>query len=120
MTESVRTLTTIQRVSSSAVVATTIDHSPHSVSISATGQEAGLPNTNEWSRSMTWTPDSWRSKPVKQQPTYPDLDALRQAEKELAGSPPLVFAGEARRLRSHLRAVARGEAFLLPGGDCAE
>jgi 3-deoxy-7-phosphoheptulonate synthase len=69
---------------------------------------------------MTWTPDSWRTKPAAQQPTYPDASALAAAEKELAGSPPLVFAGEARRLRSQLRDVANGEAFLLQGGDCAE
>jgi 3-deoxy-7-phosphoheptulonate synthase len=69
---------------------------------------------------MTWTPDSWRSKPAAQQPSYPDADALDAVEKELAASPPLVFAGEARRLREQLRSVARGEAFLLQGGDCAE
>jgi 3-deoxy-7-phosphoheptulonate synthase len=69
---------------------------------------------------MTWTPDSWRSKPALQQPTYPHPDDLVRVEKELAGSPPLVFAGEARRLRRQLRKVARGEAFLLQGGDCAE
>lgn len=69
---------------------------------------------------MTWTPDSWRTKPALQQPSYPDPDELVRVEKELAGSPPLVFAGEARRLREHLRKVARGEAFLLQGGDCAE
>ncbi|MFV1970168.1 MAG: class II 3-deoxy-7-phosphoheptulonate synthase [Acidimicrobiia bacterium] len=69
---------------------------------------------------MTWTPDSWRSKPARQQPDYPDLEAVREVEKELAASPPLVFAGEARRLRSMLASVANGEAFLLQGGDCAE
>ncbi len=69
---------------------------------------------------MTWTPDSWRSKPIEQQPQYPDPDALADVEKELTSSPPLVFAGEARTLRSQLREVARGEAFLLQGGDCAE
>ena len=69
---------------------------------------------------MTWTPDSWRGKPAAQQPKYPDTDALRAVEKELEASPPLVFAGEARRLRQQLRSVARGEAFLLQGGDCAE
>jgi 3-deoxy-7-phosphoheptulonate synthase len=69
---------------------------------------------------MTWTPDSWRTRPAAQQPTYPDASALAAVEKELAGSPPLVFAGEARRLRSQLRDVANGEAFLLQGGDCAE
>jgi len=69
---------------------------------------------------MTWTPDSWRSKPIRQQPNYPDADAVIAVEKELAASPPLVFAGEARRLKQQLAAVARGEAFLLQGGDCAE
>ncbi len=69
---------------------------------------------------MTWTPDSWRTKPVEQQPIYPDPGELEAAEKEIAGSPPLVFAGEARRLRKQLRQVAKGEAFLLQGGDCAE
>jgi 3-deoxy-7-phosphoheptulonate synthase len=69
---------------------------------------------------MTWTPDSWRTKPIFQQPDYPDIEALHEAEKELTNSPPLVFAGEARRLRKQLGLVAKGEAFLLQGGDCAE
>ena len=69
---------------------------------------------------MTWTPDSWRAKPIQQQPSYPDEEGLAEVEKQIAGSPPLVFAGEARRLRKQLASVARGEAFLLQGGDCAE
>lgn len=69
---------------------------------------------------MTWTPDSWRTMPIQQQPDYPDPEAVRQVEKELASLPPLVFAGEARRLRKQLASVAKGEAFLLQGGDCAE
>ena len=69
---------------------------------------------------MTWTPDSWRTKPIQQQPIYTDVDAVADAEKELTNSPPLVFAGEARRLRKQLALVANGEAFLLQGGDCAE
>lgn len=69
---------------------------------------------------MAWTPDSWRSKTALQQPTYPDPDAALAVEKELSASPPLVFAGEARRLREQLQKVAKGEAFLLQGGDCAE
>jgi 3-deoxy-7-phosphoheptulonate synthase len=67
-----------------------------------------------------WTPDSWRQKPVQQVPSYPDLDALTAVERELAGYPPLVFAGEARKLKRALGSVAKGEAFLLQGGDCAE
>ena len=67
-----------------------------------------------------WTPDSWRSKPVLQMPNYPDAGALADVEAQLATFPPLVFAGEARNLKKSLARVARGEAFLLQGGDCAE
>ncbi|SFB71454.1 class II 3-deoxy-7-phosphoheptulonate synthase [Tropicimonas isoalkanivorans] len=67
-----------------------------------------------------WNKSDWRAKPRVQMPDYPDTDALRAAEKRLAKYPPLVFAGEARRLKSELARAARGEAFLLQGGDCAE
>ena len=67
-----------------------------------------------------WSPNTWRAKEAKQLPTYPDADALAAVERELSGRPPLVFAGEARRLRRQLSAVASGQAFLLQGGDCAE
>ncbi|HTM78624.1 MAG TPA: 3-deoxy-7-phosphoheptulonate synthase, partial [Devosia sp.] len=67
-----------------------------------------------------WTPASWRDKPISQVPAYPDLAALQEAERQLSKFPPLVFAGEARDLKTRLAAVARGEAFLLQGGDCAE
>lgn len=67
-----------------------------------------------------WTPNSWRHKPIQQVPAYPDLQALEGVEQQLAGFPPLVFAGEARKLKQTLGKVARGEAFLLQGGDCAE
>ncbi len=70
--------------------------------------------------STPWTPDSWRSKPIEQVPTYPDADALAAVESELKGYPPLVFAGEARVLKSQLKDVCEGRAFLLQGGDCAE
>lgn len=70
--------------------------------------------------SENWSPKSWRAKPAKQLPNYPDKDALAAAEQELAGLPPLVFAGEARQLQRQLADVARGKAFLLQGGDCAE
>jgi 3-deoxy-7-phosphoheptulonate synthase len=68
----------------------------------------------------SWTPTSWRSKPISQVPQYPDTAALAAAETQLRKFPPLVFAGEARELRDTLADVARGEAFLLQGGDCAE
>ena len=67
-----------------------------------------------------WTPNSWRDLPVKQLPTYPDLNALQSIETELRKQPPLVFAGEIRSLKADLARVSRGEAFLLQGGDCAE
>jgi 3-deoxy-7-phosphoheptulonate synthase len=68
----------------------------------------------------TWTPQSWRDKPISQVPAYPDNNALVAIEKQLATFPPLVFAGEARELKAHLADVAHGRAFLLQGGDCAE
>ncbi|SDD78412.1 3-deoxy-D-arabinoheptulosonate-7-phosphate synthase [Sphingomonas sp. YR710] len=70
--------------------------------------------------AKNWTPDSWRTHQAVQMPTYPDAAALAGAERELAGYPPLVFAGEARELRAELAQVAAGKAFLLQGGDCAE
>jgi 3-deoxy-7-phosphoheptulonate synthase len=70
--------------------------------------------------SERWTPDSWRQKPIQQVPAYPDIKALDSVEKQLAGFPPLVFAGEARKLKRALGKVAAGESFLLQGGDCAE
>ena len=67
-----------------------------------------------------WTPDSWRERPIVQVPTYPDAAALSAVETELRRFPPLVFAGEARRLKRLLKDVSEGKAFLLQGGDCAE
>ena len=58
--------------------------------------------------------------PIQQVPAYPDFAALAETEARLATFPPLVFAGEARKLKKQLAAVANGEAFLLQGGDCAE
>ena len=72
------------------------------------------------SSSQNWSPDSWRSKPIVQVPDYPNLDELKDVEKTLSSFPPLVFAGEARDLKSRLGRVAAGEGFLLQGGDCAE
>ncbi|HUA51546.1 MAG TPA: 3-deoxy-7-phosphoheptulonate synthase class II [Candidatus Sulfotelmatobacter sp.] len=70
--------------------------------------------------SAAWSPASWRAKPARQLPDYPDADALTDAEARLRRRPPLVFAGEARRLQAALARAAAGEAFLLQGGDCAE
>src|ERR1700687_1706890 len=67
-----------------------------------------------------WTPQSWRGLPVRQAPDYPDPAAVEAVESVLRNYPPLVFAGEARRLKRLLAQVADGKAFLLQGGDCAE
>src|SRR5579859_1385549 len=67
-----------------------------------------------------WSPDSWRGKPIQQVPDYPDAGHLEKVEQQLRVYPPLVFAGEARRLTSQLARAAEGKAFLLQGGDCAE
>jgi 3-deoxy-7-phosphoheptulonate synthase len=67
-----------------------------------------------------WTPDSWRSKPILQQPNYTNSDLVKTTEQKLAKMPPLVFAGEIRELHRQLADVAQGNAFLLQGGDCAE
>ncbi|MEM6389869.1 MAG: 3-deoxy-7-phosphoheptulonate synthase class II [Pseudomonadota bacterium] len=70
--------------------------------------------------ASTWTKSDWRAKPRVQMPDYPDAAALAAVEGQLSRMPPLVFAGEARRLRTELAEVAAGNAFLLQGGDCAE
>jgi 3-deoxy-7-phosphoheptulonate synthase len=67
-----------------------------------------------------WSPASWRSKPARQLPSYPDPAALAAVEERVRRFPPLVFAGEARRLKAALAAAAEGRAFVLQGGDCAE
>ncbi len=67
-----------------------------------------------------WSRESWRTKPIVQVPEYPDQGALTAVEKQLRSYPPLVFAGEARRLKAALAKVSEGKAFLLQGGDCAE
>ena len=70
--------------------------------------------------ARTWTPNSWRDCPIRQVPAYPDPEKLAAMEARIGRYPPLVFAGEARRLTAHLAAAAEGKAFVLQGGDCAE
>src|SRR5580704_15177409 len=67
-----------------------------------------------------WNPATWRGKPIKQVPEYPDANRLAAVEARLKTYPPLVFAGEARNLMAGLAQVSEGKAFLLQGGDCAE
>ncbi len=70
--------------------------------------------------SLEWTPTSWRDYHVAQNTTWPDDEHLARVEHELAAKPPLVFAGEARRLQEQLGQASKGRAFLLQAGDCAE
>lgn len=67
-----------------------------------------------------WTPSSWRQRTALQQPDYPDEKVLNQAVQNIASMPPLVFAGECRKLQQRLAKSTAGEAFILFGGDCAE
>ncbi len=67
-----------------------------------------------------WNPGSWRDMPIRQVPEYPDAAKLAETEARLAKWPPLVFAGEARRLKRALALAGEGQAFVLQGGDCAE
>ncbi len=70
--------------------------------------------------SKIWKKSDWRAKDRIQMPDYPDAAALAVVEKRLSSYPPLVFAGEARRLKKALGDASEGRAFLLQGGDCAE
>lgn len=70
--------------------------------------------------TAAWEPTSWRSFPAEQQPDWPDPAELEGVLAELAKKPPLVFAGEARKLLTALGEVATGRGFLLQAGDCAE
>ena len=79
------------------------------------GPEGALP-----SAEATWHTASWRTRPAAQQPVWPDEEVLKDVEATLGTLPPLVVAGEARRLTASLAEVAAGRAFLLQAGDCAE
>ncbi|MEE2751783.1 MAG: 3-deoxy-7-phosphoheptulonate synthase class II [Myxococcota bacterium] len=69
---------------------------------------------------MSWNPSSWKTKPIVQQPEYKDPAALAAALEQVTALPPLVHSGEIEALKAQLAEVARGERFLLQGGDCAE
>jgi len=70
--------------------------------------------------SRAWNPGSWRTMPIRQVPDYPDAARLEAMERKVGSFPPLVFAGEARRLRAALARAGDGQGFVLQGGDCAE
>src|SRR5437588_5632404 len=67
-----------------------------------------------------WSLSSWENKPAAQQPVYPDAAALQRALRQLAKLPPLVTSWEIENLKHQLAEAARGERFLLQGGDCSE
>ena len=67
-----------------------------------------------------WSPGSWRDRPIQQQPNYPDAKALEAVLERIRSLPPLVFSEEIETLKSEIAMAARGEAFVLHGGDCAE
>ncbi len=68
----------------------------------------------------SWTPESWRTLPISQQPEWEDLNALSLIEKELQSLPPLVYPSEIKELQQQMAKVAKGKAFVLQAGDCAE
>ena len=70
--------------------------------------------------TMQWSPNSWRAKKAKHIPHYQDEEELNDVLFKIAKYPPLIFAGEARKLENKLAEVSNGKAFLLQGGDCAE
>ena len=67
-----------------------------------------------------WTPESWQKLSAMQQPTWPDSERYAKILQEISHYPPLVFAGEARALKTQLAEAAKGNGFLIQGGDCAE
>src|SRR5512143_3280820 len=67
-----------------------------------------------------WAPDSWQGRAAAQQPTYPDKAALARVVDAIRALPPLVTSWEVEQLKGELARAARGEAFVLQGGDCAE
>src|SRR6188768_1618275 len=68
----------------------------------------------------SWSPASWRARPVRQQVEYGDAEALARVIDEMGRLPPLVTSWEVENLRAQLARAARGDAFVLQGGDCAE
>jgi 3-deoxy-7-phosphoheptulonate synthase len=67
-----------------------------------------------------WSPTTWQGRPAAQQVTYADREALARVLGEIGALPPLVTSWEVEELRGQLARAARGEVFLLQGGDCAE
>ncbi|KAK9162706.1 hypothetical protein Syun_003608 [Stephania yunnanensis] len=88
--------------------------------VQSTSQAKRSPSSNGDGPSKPWVPDSWKQKKAQQLPEYPDKQELESVLRTLESFPPIVFAGEARKLEERLADAAMGRAFLLQGGDCAE
>ncbi|MBX3161040.1 MAG: 3-deoxy-7-phosphoheptulonate synthase class II [Deltaproteobacteria bacterium] len=70
--------------------------------------------------SLAWSPSSWQQRPAKQQVAYEDAGSLAKVIDEIGRLPPLVTSWEIEQLRGSIAAAARGDTFVLQGGDCAE
>lgn len=79
-----------------------------------------VPFSSDDSHLEEWSPQSWKKYEAKQQPNYPDQGVLKESCNQIAAMPPLVFAGESRIMQENIAKAARGDSFLLFGGDCAE
>jgi 3-deoxy-7-phosphoheptulonate synthase len=88
--------------------------------VSASSPETGPPRFAPRTAALKWAPDSWTRKLAQQQPVYPDPREVDHVVGQIACLPPLVTSWEVRSLKSQLAEAARGQCFLLQGGDCAE
>lgn len=70
--------------------------------------------------ASNWQPSSWRTRPTRQQPAYPDGEHLERVSGQLRMQPPLVTSWEIENLKQQIADAAAGGSFLLQGGDCAE
>src|SRR3954467_2730120 len=88
---------------------------------SATSRSLSMwPVTPNAASTLGHVTETWRDLPAAQQPAWPDAASVEAATRELSAAPGLVVPDECDTLRERLASVARGEAFLLQGGDCAE
>ncbi len=67
-----------------------------------------------------WSPSSWTAKPAAQLPAYRSEGEVEEVMRHISRLPPLVTSWEVAALKNQLAEAARGERFLLQGGDCAE
>ncbi|GKV10773.1 hypothetical protein SLEP1_g22092 [Rubroshorea leprosula] len=97
-----------------------VTRKPHSVTVRSVSSSPSFSTDHANRGPEDWTPGSWKSKKAHQLPEYPDEAELDSVLSTIGSFPPIVFAGEARKLQEKLANAAVGKAFLLQGGDCAE